>query len=67
MYAEVESARQGRLWGSLKIRNDSRERRASYQADHVEIVDALRAREAERATAAVNAHLERVSADLLGE
>jgi DNA-binding FadR family transcriptional regulator len=67
MYAEVESARQGPLWGSLKIRNDSRERRASYQADHEEIVDALRAREAERATAAVNAHLERVSANLLGE
>lgn len=66
MYAEIEAARRGELWGSLKRRNDSRERRATYQQDHVEIVDALRARELDRALAATNAHLARVAANLLG-
>ena len=66
MYAEIEAARRGELWGSLKLRNDSRERRATYQRDHVEIVEALRAREVERAIAATEAHLERVRGNLLG-
>lgn len=66
MYAEIEAVRHGRLWGNLKLRNDSPERRATYQRDHVEIVDALRAREVEQAVAATTAHLERVRNNLLG-
>jgi GntR family uxuAB operon transcriptional repressor len=66
MYEEIESARRGELWGSLKLRNDSVQRRASYQRDHREIVDALRSREVERAVEAMRSHLERVAANLLG-
>jgi len=66
MYDEVERARRGELWGSLKRRNDSRERRAVYQADHVTLVDALCARELARATEAMETHLARVEANLLG-
>jgi DNA-binding FadR family transcriptional regulator len=65
MYRVVERARQGEIWGNLKRRNDSRERRALYQADHVELVQALRAREPEHAVAIMAAHLARVQTDLL--
>jgi GntR family transcriptional regulator, uxu operon transcriptional repressor len=66
MYQEVERARKGALWGSLKRRNDSRERRVHYQADHEQLVDALAARELQRAVAVMDAHLARVEANLLG-
>jgi DNA-binding GntR family transcriptional regulator len=66
MYAEVERARKGALWGSLKRRNDSRERRLAYQADHEQLIDALAAREVQRAVAVMDAHLARVEANLLG-
>lgn len=67
MYAAVERARKGELWGSLKRRNDSLERRRIYQEDHAELVDALCARELSRATAAIEGHLARVEANLLGD
>jgi DNA-binding FadR family transcriptional regulator len=66
MYQEVEKARKGQLWGSLKRRNDSRERRLAYQADHERLVDALNARELQRAAAVMDVHLSRVEANLLG-
>jgi DNA-binding FadR family transcriptional regulator len=66
MYQEVERARKGALWGNLKRRNDSRERRLAYHADHEQLVDALSARELERAVAVMDAHLGRVEANLLG-
>jgi GntR family uxuAB operon transcriptional repressor len=66
MYRVVEHAREGELWGSLKRRNDSLERRATYQRDHVDLVDALSARELTRAVEVMDAHLARVEANLLG-
>jgi DNA-binding FadR family transcriptional regulator len=66
MYAMVERAREGRVWGNLKLRNDSRERRATYQSDHVQLVEALGARELDRAIEVMNVHLARVEANLLG-
>lgn len=66
MYAAIEAGRQGQLWGTLKRRNDSVERRTAYQLDHERIVDALRSRELERAVAASRLHLSRVGANLLG-
>jgi DNA-binding FadR family transcriptional regulator len=65
MYGVVETARKGEIWGSLKRRNDSRERRATYQADHVELVDALAARDVDQAIRVMDAHLARVQANLL--
>lgn len=66
MYESIEAARHGPLWGNLKQSNDSPERRVVYRADHRRIVDALRARELERALEETRTHLERVRANLLG-
>jgi GntR family uxuAB operon transcriptional repressor len=66
MYGVVEQAREGRIWGSLKRRNDSRERRAVYQSEHVQLVDALSARELERSIEVMTVHLAGVEANLLG-
>ncbi|MGH2915298.1 MAG: FadR/GntR family transcriptional regulator [Solirubrobacteraceae bacterium] len=65
MYGVVERARQGEIWGNLKRRNDSSERRAAYQSDHEQLVAALCAREPEQAVAMMEAHLARVQANLL--
>src|SRR5437588_1680108 len=66
MYSDIEQARKGALWGSLKRRGDSRERRSAYQADHVALVGALRARDLPRATEVMEIHLVRVEGNLLG-
>jgi DNA-binding FadR family transcriptional regulator len=66
MYAEIERARQGQLWGNLKRLRDTRERRDAYQSDHVMLVDALRARDLPRAAEAMELHLGRVEMNLLG-
>lgn len=66
MYAPIAAARHGPLWGNLKLSRDSRERRTLYRGDHREIVEALRARELDRARAAMRNHLARVRSDLLG-
>jgi GntR family transcriptional regulator, uxu operon transcriptional repressor len=66
LYAEVERARQGRVWGDLKRRSANAARRDEYRRDHQEIVAALRQRDADRATAAMRTHLARVSQHLLG-
>jgi DNA-binding FadR family transcriptional regulator len=65
MYDVVERARKGEIWGNLKQRNDSRERRAAYQTDHVQLVNALCARDAEEAAQVMESHLARVETHLL--
>ena len=67
LYAVIETARHGHSWGDLKRRSASRERRGKYQADHAELVAALRARDSDRATEAMRTHLSRVNNDLFGE
>jgi DNA-binding FadR family transcriptional regulator len=67
LYDVVESARHGQVWGDLKRRSATSQRRALYQEDHRAIVAALRARDADGAVAAMRAHLARVAAHLLGE
>jgi GntR family uxuAB operon transcriptional repressor len=64
LYAVIEEARHGRFWGDLKRRSASRERQHAYQCDHQELVAALRARDADRAVAAMRAHLARVASHL---
>lgn len=66
MYESIETARHGPLWGNLKQRNDSPERRVVYRDDHRRMVEALRAREVERALEATRTHLDRVRANLIG-
>jgi len=67
LYAVIETARHGHFWGDLKRRSASRERREMYQADHAELVSALRARDTERAEQAMRTHLARVDSHLFGE
>ncbi len=62
----IESARHGHVWGDLKRRNDSRQRRQDYCGDHRAIVAALRARDADAAVEAMRVHLTRVERNLLG-
>jgi DNA-binding FadR family transcriptional regulator len=64
LYAIIETARHGQVWGDLKRRSASRERRQQYQADHHELVAALRERDTARAIEAMRLHLARVSGHL---
>jgi DNA-binding FadR family transcriptional regulator len=64
LYDLIEAARHGQVWGDLKRRSASAERREQYQADHRAIVAALRARDSARAVEAMRAHLARVSRHL---
>ena len=61
LYSSIELARHGHVWGDLKRRSASAERRTEYQADHHRIVAALKARDASMAVTAMRNHLARVS------
>lgn len=67
LYGIIESARHGQVWGDLKRRSASTERRAAYQRHHRAIVAALRARDADASTEAMRLHLSFVAEHLLGE
>jgi len=67
LYAVIEEARHGRFWGDIKRRSASRERQQAYQADHRQVVAALRARDADRAVEAMRVHLARVAGHLFDE
>jgi GntR family transcriptional regulator, uxu operon transcriptional repressor len=64
LYAAVETARHGQVWGDLKRRSSSGERRALYQADHRAVVEALRSRDSGGAVEAMRLHLTRVQEHL---
>jgi DNA-binding FadR family transcriptional regulator len=61
LYGVIEQARHGHVWGDLKRRSASAANRQEYQADHREIVAALRARDSAAAVEAMRVHLARVS------
>ena len=67
LYGVVESARYGQVWGDLKRRSATQQRRELYQQDHRAIVAALRARDTDEAVEAMRTHLARVAGHLLGE
>jgi GntR family uxuAB operon transcriptional repressor len=67
LYAAIEAARHGQVWGDLKRRSASRERRLEYQEDHRVLVAALRARDSPGAVDAMRRHLSRVADHLLGQ
>ena len=62
----VNSARDLPVWGSLKRRSTTPERRAAYHASHQTIVDALHDRDSTAARAAMDMHVRAVTADILG-
>ena len=61
LYGVIEQARHGHVWGDLKRRSASAANRQEYQADHREIVAALRVRDSAAAVEAMRVHLARVS------
>jgi DNA-binding FadR family transcriptional regulator len=67
LYGVVESARHGQVWGDLKRRSATRQRRELYQEDHRAIVAALRVRDTDAAVEGMRTHLARVAGHLLGE
>jgi GntR family transcriptional regulator, uxu operon transcriptional repressor len=66
LYAQIESARHGQVWGDLKRRSTSTQRRQLYQEDHRAIVTTLRMRDSDAAVEAMRVHLTRVAEHLLG-
>ncbi|MCE0762636.1 FadR family transcriptional regulator [Pseudonocardia kujensis] len=66
MFDVLNTARALPVWGTLKRRTSSPERRRCYHEEHTEIVEALRDRDPESAEAGMRRHLENVSDNLLG-
>ena len=66
MFDVLDTARALPVWGSLKRRTSTPERRTCYQAQHTAIVDALRDRDPDGAGAAMRTHLQTVADNLLG-
>jgi DNA-binding FadR family transcriptional regulator len=66
MFDVLNTARALPVWGTLKRRTSSPERRRCYHAEHTAIVDALRDRDPVAASDGMRSHLENVSDNLLG-
>jgi DNA-binding FadR family transcriptional regulator len=66
MFDVLSTARALPIWGTLKRRTSSPERRRCYHAEHTAIVDALRDRDPGEASEAMRTHLRNVSDNLLG-
>ena len=66
MFDVLSTARALPVWGTLKRRTSSPERRRGYHAEHTAVVDALRDRDPEGAGDAMRVHLQNVSDNLLG-
>jgi DNA-binding FadR family transcriptional regulator len=66
MFDVMNTARALPVWGSLKRRTSTPERRRCYHAEHTAIVEALSDRDPDGAQAAMRAHLVNVADNLLG-
>jgi GntR family transcriptional regulator, uxu operon transcriptional repressor len=64
LYQAIEEARHGQVWGDLKRRSMTQQRRALYQSDHHAIVAALSTRDSGQAVEAMRRHLARVQEHL---
>jgi GntR family uxuAB operon transcriptional repressor len=64
LYGAIDGARHGQVWGDLKRRSSSPERRRRYQEDHRAVVAALRSRDSADAVEAMRRHLARVQEHL---
>jgi DNA-binding FadR family transcriptional regulator len=66
MFDVMNTARSLPVWGSLKRRTSSPERRLCYHAEHTAIVEALCDRDPDGAEKTMRAHLDNVADNLLG-
>jgi DNA-binding FadR family transcriptional regulator len=67
MFDVMGTARELPVWGSLKRRTATPERRSNYHQQHTRIVTALADRDPAEAEAAMRAHLRDVSDNMLGQ
>jgi DNA-binding GntR family transcriptional regulator len=66
LFDVMSTARSLPVWGSLKRRTSTPERRKAYHEHHTAIVAALTERDPEHAQALMRDHLRHVSDDMLG-
>jgi DNA-binding FadR family transcriptional regulator len=66
VYQTITTSRDLTEWGELRKRSITNERRQEHNREHGTIVEALQARDAARAEAAIVAHLRTVQRNLLG-
>ncbi|MGH3504894.1 MAG: FadR/GntR family transcriptional regulator [Nocardioidaceae bacterium] len=66
LFDTMNAARNLPVWGSLKKRSFTPDRRCRYDADHTTVVEALRDRNPSAAAHAMAAHLDNVTSNLLG-
>lgn len=64
IYAAIEAARHGELWGDLKRRSHSKAKCSQYQCEHKAIAAALRNRNSSLAIDAMYAHLQNIEQTL---
>lgn len=67
VFRALNQARAQGEWGAMKRRTATPERRAHYQAQHRELVSALKDRDLSRALDCCRAHLAHVRQNMLGE
>jgi DNA-binding FadR family transcriptional regulator len=66
LFETMNAARELPVWGSLKKRSFSPQRRRTYHQDHTAVVRALADRDSDAAGAAMAEHLRNVTENLLG-
>jgi DNA-binding FadR family transcriptional regulator len=66
LFDTMNAARTLPVWGGLKRRSSTPQRRERYHREHTAVVDALRERDADAAKDRMREHLAGVSEDLLG-
>jgi DNA-binding FadR family transcriptional regulator len=66
VFAQLRDARNRGEWGVIKRKSVTPERRATYQREHRELVEALKNRDRDAAHAALLAHLVTVRQNMLG-
>jgi len=66
IFSSMNEARTQPLWGSVKQRTFTPQRRREYEADHRRLVEALTERDGDTAQEVMRAHLLRIRSALLG-
>lgn len=66
IFSSMNEARTRPLWGSVKQRTFTPQRRREYEADHRNLVEALMERDSDAAQVVMRAHLRRIRSALLG-
>jgi DNA-binding FadR family transcriptional regulator len=66
LFTVMNEARHDPLWGSAKRRSFTPQRRAEYEQDHRELVDAIDDRHLDRAATVMRRHLQRIRTALIG-